>query len=720
MERELRHPLLFLLITVMAAAGMFLTETAQAATTYTWYCTNNSWDIATCWSPNGTPTSSDNVVVNPVSGSDTLLTINSGTGTASALSMAVDSTTINTVTLQQSGGSLSAVYEFIGYSGTGTFTQSGGTNNVSSLQLGANGSDGTYDLSGGTVSTNVTVVGGTGTGSVIHTGGTFTVTTGDLTLGSGAGGLGTYDLSGTGLLRADLNINNREIIGRWGTGVFTQTGGENKTIQLILGQFAGSDGTYNLDGGILRGAITVGDEGAGTFNHTNGTYAEGDILVGATGTYNLSGGQIDKAAFNATVEGAFVQTGGTNNIGTITVRKSGSYEMSGSSALSAYGITIGAFSGDDATFTQTTGTTTVTGDLRLGNNSATAVGSFNLESGSLSVDNEIVGWAGQGTFTQNGGTHSVTNSLRLGDLDSGDGHYYMNDGSLTATQMEIGGSYSHSGGGTGVFTQTGGVVDIAGIIRIGTTGIGGGGHGTMNITGGTIHSAVGSIGATNVTGAVTVSGNGVWDNTNTGTSNAGRISIGNGSLTVADTGRVIATTVQASGVNSMITGHGTIEANVENFNEAIVAPGLSGPGVLDIIGDYSQDTSGQGWPDGTLAIELGGLVAGTEYDVLNVSGTATLDGILNVNLLDLGGGMFSPQAGDSFDILSADQILGSFSSQFMAALDPGLNWDIAYLTDAYGSTDVVRLSVASVPEPASLLLLGSGLVGLIGFRKRRG
>ena len=34
------------------------------------------------------------------------------------------------------GSSLSATTEYVGYSGTGTFTQSGGTNSVSNLTLG--------------------------------------------------------------------------------------------------------------------------------------------------------------------------------------------------------------------------------------------------------------------------------------------------------------------------------------------------------------------------------------------------------------------------------------------------------------------------------------------------------------------------------------------------------------------------------------------------------
>jgi hypothetical protein len=112
-------------------------------------------------------------------------------------------------------------------------------------------------------------------------------------------------------------------------------------------------------------------------------------------------------------------------------------------------------------------------------------------------------------------------------------------------------------------------------------------------------------------------------------------------------------------------------------------------------------------------------VAGSEYDLLDVSGTATLDGTLDVSLFDLGSGLFTPHLGDSFDILTADLIQGSFGSLTLAALDPGLTWDIGYLTDAIGSTDVVRLSVVNaVPIPPAVWLFGSGLLGLVFVARR--
>ena len=72
-----------------------------------------------------------------------------------------------------SGGSLAVTSSaFLGYSGTGTFTQSGGSNTVASnLYLGYNpGGNGTYTLSGGWLSIpGLLCVGNSGTGNFAQT-----------------------------------------------------------------------------------------------------------------------------------------------------------------------------------------------------------------------------------------------------------------------------------------------------------------------------------------------------------------------------------------------------------------------------------------------------------------------------------------------------------------------------------------------------------------------
>lgn len=162
-----------------------------------------------------------------------------------------------------------------------------------------------------------------------------------------------------------------------------------------------------------------------------------------------------------------------------------------------------------------------------------------------------------------------------------------------------------------------------------------------------------------------------------------------------------------------VSGAGAFTGAGTNYFEGDLRPGNS-PSVVSFGGDV---VFGLG---NTLGIEIGGLLSGSEYDVVDVSGDAYLSGILDVSFYDLGDGIFNAGLGDSFDVLLADSIFGEFDLLTLAVLGDGLSWDVAYLTDAIGSTDIVRLNVVSaVPVPAAVWLFGSGLIGLIGFARRK-
>ena len=164
-----------------------------------------------------------------------------------------------------SGGSLEALCGFVGCSGTGAFTQTGGAISVGSLYLGYNTGDvGTFVQSGGT-----NVLGSLGA----------------LYLGYGSGSNGNYILSGSGLLSAA----NNEYVGYSGSGAFTQTGGTNNLGygSLYVGYGSGSSGNYSLTGsGVLSASNeNVGYSGTGTFTQTGGTNNlgyDGNLDVGSS------------------------------------------------------------------------------------------------------------------------------------------------------------------------------------------------------------------------------------------------------------------------------------------------------------------------------------------------------------------------------------------------------------------------------------------------------
>jgi autotransporter-associated beta strand protein len=74
-----------------------------------------------------------------------------------------------------------------------------------------------------------------------------------------------------------------------------------------------------------------------------------------------------------------------------------------------------------------------------------------------------------------------------------------------------------------------------------------------------------------------------------------------------------------------------------------------------------------------LRIDLGGLLAGEEFDQLNISGAAGLGGALAVNLVE----GFLPSPGQSFTILTADAVEGMFTTEMLPSVT-GLIFDVIY------------------------------------------
>jgi hypothetical protein len=115
-----------------------------------------------------------------------------------------------------------------------------------------------------------------------------------------------------------------------------------------------------------------------------------------------------------------------------------------------------------------------------------------------------------------------------------------------------------------------------------------------------------------------------------------------------------ATTLTTTGLSingGSLLGDGTISGSVTN-NGGILSAGSS-PGTLTITGSYTQGAGG------TLQAELAGTtLAGTDYDLLDVTGTASLGGTLDISLF----GGFIGSVGDTFDIINASSITGDFSN----------------------------------------------------------
>jgi hypothetical protein len=81
------------------------------------------------------------------------------------------------------------------------------------------------------------------------------------------------------------------------------------------------------------------------------------------------------------------------------------------------------------------------------------------------------------------------------------------------------------------------------------------------------------------------------------------------------------------------------------------------------------------------SVELGGYIPGTEHDLLFVlAGPAQLDGVLDVQMIDAGNGVFVPQEGDSFIILRASRTLNGVFSNSPISYGSGnvYLWSVVY------------------------------------------
>lgn len=502
--------------------------------------------------------------------------------------------------------------------------------------------------------------------------GTVDVT--NLMLGINNNGNGVYNLSG-----GNLNELN-SVVGVYGTGTINQNGGlHSNTGTLKLGLKQGSTGNYTLSG---TGELSVwreviGDEGVGVFTQNGGSNSVVRLELGVNGhgTYTLNEGTLSAALVNLGSEynhstpsgsGHFIQNGG---IHTITDR-----------------LNISVGHGSEATYTLTAGT--------------------------LNSNNVTIGYYDSGAFNQSGGEHIITTDLRMGIarsvtregiVNQGEGVYNLNGGSLA-----VNGSIQNlRGTGNSTINIDGGTLNANDInvdnLNLGSTSGSTGNH--VLTTGQTINATEIVIGS---------EGAGVFTQVD-GTNTASNITLasqgGDGTYNLQG-GTLSAENINAENPNSQFNFTGgnlavdTFTGNLIN-NGGVLSPGsISSQNTTQIIGDYTQNF------DGIFDVDF----LYFNHDSLDVSGTAHLGGTLDIDLLSEFNFFFP---GDSFNILTAETIVGEFDLLSLALLDGDLSWDVNYILDDHGM-DVVQLSVvSSVPIPGALWLLGSGLIALFSFSTKK-
>lgn len=722
-----------------------------------WACNDNTWDNPACWAPTtGQPISGDDVFLQQSDGIDRTVTYaNTITPAPKLQSLTINSTGTGTMTLSQSQNALNVNSEIIGLDGAGVHTQSSGVNSVETLYLGyqKNG-NGTYNLSEtGSLIADREIISRLGNGTFNQSGGTnkanYIAVSACADFEDCDNKAGVYNLS-----NGSLTVNNLDIVnstnGPFSIGKFNQSGGEvTVNNRLNLADMTGADGQYNLSSGNLTsGELGVWVEDAtgvtGEFNQTGGIVNTNKVSsTFFSFNYNLDAGQLITNTIDLQANAQFRQTAGTNTITDsliLDIWRDGGQPDSGSQyTLTGGTLTAGKILLKGSKFIQTGGTNT-TNYLAVSNCDFDLCGSstYEISNGSLIVDNLDIASSSEdfgvtGVFNQKGGSVTVNERLNLADTRDASGTYNLSSGELNTGELGLWDTDAISI--SGVFNQTGGSVTTDKVVstfdsftynleagNLNTKTIELQDWGQFNQTGGSnnisdtltldIYQAAGvafdgshynlSDGRLS-TGNIVVKGNSTFTQTGGTNTTRGNISLvvaalnnggtGSGKYTLAG-GRLEVNSITTARDNSFNFTGGTL--SVDTFNGNLVnnggtlSPGSS-PGKTRVNGNYSQNANS------SYKVEIGGFTQGKDYDWLEVSGNATLAGALDVSLLGQGRG-FTLSEGDVFDILSAETINGEFDTFNLADLDSGLKWDIAYLADVTGTTDSVRLTVASTNQ----------------------
>ena len=586
------------------------------------------------------------------------------------------------------GGNLS-----VGVTGNGTLnvTSGGQVSNMLNGYIGANaGSTSTATVTGsGSMWTNSAnlYVGDFGAGTLnVEGGGLVSNRTG--VIGENAGFTSTANVAG-----ANSAWTNSDIlyVGYAGSGGLHLTGGGHVSNTMgSIGDRNGSISTATVAGAgsawTNSGNLNVGEFGAGTLNiMTGGNVSNAVAYIG-----NQSGStgivSVDGAGSTWTNSNLYVASVGA---GTLNISNGAQVHVSSSSSVISSSV-IGYHAGSvgEVTVTGTGSAWLNEGELIVGESGD---GTLMITNGGL-VRSTFgnIGWTDSTAFSNGNGSVTVdgTNSswsIVVGAPGS-TGRLVIGQTGKGVLKITGGGSVSSVTGYIGFENRSIGDVTvdgagstwgITGDFHVGGGDFGGsnGGSGMLHVTNGGRVSSINSFLGYGTTSTGTAIVDGVGSLWTTFSLNIGPVSPA--SLTVSNGGAVQALNMLVVGALGEVHGDGLITANVQNAG--LVSPGNS-PGALHITGDYAQSNAGK------LQIELAGTTPGSQYDQLLITGGATLNGVLQVSLLD----GFAPASGDSFDLLTTtSDITGTFATQQLPILGAGLVWNLGYRANAIVLTVVL-------------------------------
>lgn len=530
------------------------------------------------------------------------------------------------------------------------FTQDAAARIEGSVTGGSGGNGGASGDSGGTPSSSGSAGdGGTGgSGVVLEAGGSVQISG---TVSGGAGGDGGENINNT----------NASAGGAGGAGLLALNGGIIEV--TATGSVTGGDGG---DGG-----ASLGDDGVGG--------AGGVGIQGSNLTVTVAGSVWGGVGADGTEANAIEFTGGTNQLIVLGGSRGGAVVANGEHDTLTIGVT-GEF--DVSRFDS------VSGNFRgfeafekIGAGTMALVGStaettpWTVLAGTLSIDSGSALGTSDSLLTLNGGALAVTadttveNNVLIG-ADNGtisvaNGVAVTASGALSGT-----GTFTKDGAGTltlsGTNSYTGGTTISAGTLIGDTTTLQGDivNNAALTFDQGMYGTYAGALSGM---GVLTKEGDGELVLSGNSSTYAGTTILSGGLLSVNN---ALGGTVNVTG--GRLGGSGSLGA-LNVASGGTVAPGNS-IGTLNVNSDFNLGAGS------TLEVELndGGNVAGVNNDLVNVTGTATIEDGAIVHVMPVAGSGSNYAAGTTYTILEA----GTLDVQGTQRLN--IDFDYAYLSFVLG------------------------------------
>ncbi len=574
---------------------------------------------------------------------------------------------VNSGTIAVSGGDLTLTQNGT----TPTFTTSG------TITIGAGR---TFTITGGTLNYNAGTIGGSGTlaisSATVSTTLDFSTATTALTLTNGTwGGSGKVTVAAGTLLNLRSSTINSRLVNLGNLDAHGPTAINDSLTNA-------SGGTLRLEGEGAFGTSTLtvlnGFTNDGTIVLTDSTSSYGAILHVTNGTLTNAAGGLIRADSGTngprTLDAQLDNEGTLTLVRPLTLTKASAQHVNRGTINANAKLTISQ-SGTTPSFRQVGTITMGTGDtvalsagtfvydsgtfsggaLSLSGMTVAAAHDFSTASTGLKI--VTVTWGGSGTLTVAPSTALVLAASTINSAFVNQGDVTVNglsnlNGAVTnaagaTLRIEGNGTYS-----TGTLTVANGfttdgtilltdVTSSYGAVLNVTTGA------LVNDTGATIRADTGTGGPRTLNAHLSNKGTFVVATGSAQTStinkasaahqNTGTMTIASGTLSFIGSGSAF--TNETGGT---IAGSGTLNVGaISFFNDGDMKPG-SPLGTMTFTGAYKQSAPG------ALNIEIGGTTAGTQYDRLAVSGSATLASALSVTLAN----GFTPALGDTFTVLT--------------------------------------------------------------------